>query len=55
MLLLNPGRLTREWIQGKRTRYVSPLALFLFTVFLMLRMLVLRKPQQPHSLQSAES
>jgi hypothetical protein len=35
LLLLNPGRLTREWIQGKRTRYVSPLALFLFTVFLM--------------------
>lgn len=35
LLLLNPGRLTREWIAGKRTRYVSPLALFLFTVFLM--------------------
>lgn len=35
LLLVNPGRLTREWIQGKRTRYVSPLAAFLFTVFLM--------------------
>ena len=35
LLLLNPGRLTREWIHGKRTRYVSPLAIFLFTVFLM--------------------
>ncbi len=35
LLALNPGRLTREWIQGKRTRYVSPLALFLFSVFLM--------------------
>ncbi|MFC0633449.1 DUF3667 domain-containing protein [Brevundimonas balnearis] len=35
LLAFNPGRLTREWIQGKRTRYVSPLALFLFTVFLM--------------------
>lgn len=35
LLLLNPGRLTREWVQGRRTRYVSPLALFLFTVFLM--------------------
>ncbi|MES2833418.1 MAG: DUF3667 domain-containing protein [Pseudomonadota bacterium] len=34
LLALNPGRLTREWVQGKRTRYVSPLALFLFTVFL---------------------
>ncbi|MFN3669857.1 MAG: DUF3667 domain-containing protein [Brevundimonas sp.] len=33
LLALNPGRLTREWIHGRRTRYVSPLALFLFTVF----------------------
>ena len=35
LLALNPGKLTREWIEGKRTRYVSPLAMFLFTVFLM--------------------
>lgn len=35
LLALNPGRLTREWVEGKRTRYVSPLAMFLFTVFLM--------------------
>ena len=35
LLAFNPGRLTREWVQGKRTRYVSPLAIFLFTVFLM--------------------
>lgn len=35
LLAINPGRLTREWVQGKRTRYVSPLAIFLFTVFLM--------------------
>lgn len=35
LLFTNPGRLTREWIQGKRARYVSPLALFLFTIFLM--------------------
>jgi len=35
LLLLNPGKLTREWIAGARTRYVSPLALFLFTIFLM--------------------
>lgn len=33
LLALNPGRLTREWVQGARTRYVSPLALFLFTIF----------------------
>ena len=35
LLVLNPGRLTREWVQGKRSRYVSPLGLFLFTIFLM--------------------
>ena len=35
LLAFNPGRLTREWIQGRRTRYVSPLAIFLFTIFLM--------------------
>lgn len=35
LLIGNPGRLTREWVEGKRTRYVSPLAIFLFTIFLM--------------------
>ncbi len=35
LLVFNAGRLTREWVQGRRTRYVSPLAMFLFTVFLM--------------------
>jgi hypothetical protein len=35
LLLVRPGRLTREWVQGKRSRYVSPLALFLFTIFVM--------------------
>ncbi|MFY8210233.1 MAG: DUF3667 domain-containing protein, partial [Caulobacter sp.] len=35
LLVTNPGRLTREWVAGKRARYVSPLGLFLFTIFLM--------------------
>jgi hypothetical protein len=35
LLILNPGRLTRDWVGGKRTRYVSPLAIFLFTLFVM--------------------
>ncbi|MQP68066.1 DUF3667 domain-containing protein [Niveispirillum sp. SYP-B3756] len=34
-LILWPGRLTRDYIMGHRVRYVSPLALFLFTVFMM--------------------
>jgi len=34
-LVLRPGRLTREYIDGRRASYVSPIALFLFCVFLM--------------------
>lgn len=35
LLAFRPGRLTREWVHGRRTRYVSPLALFLFTMFVL--------------------
>ena len=35
MLVGRPGQLTRRYIDGHRTRFVSPLALFLFMVFLM--------------------
>ncbi|MFN3857793.1 MAG: DUF3667 domain-containing protein [Caulobacter sp.] len=35
ILLLNPGRLSREWREGKRVRYVAPLHVFLFAVFLL--------------------
>jgi hypothetical protein len=35
LLALRPGLLTRRYIDGQRSRYVSPLALFLFSVFLM--------------------
>ncbi|HEX8553386.1 MAG TPA: DUF3667 domain-containing protein [Sphingomonas sp.] len=35
LLITRPGELTRRYIAGERTRFVSPLALFLFTVFLM--------------------
>ncbi|MBC3808176.1 DUF3667 domain-containing protein [Undibacterium seohonense] len=34
-LILRPGQLTKDYIEGKRTSYVSPLALFLFLIFLM--------------------
>lgn len=34
-LFLRPGRLTRRYIDGERVKFVSPMALFLFTVFLM--------------------
>ena len=35
LLVARPGLLTRRYIDGQRARYVSPLALFLFSVFLM--------------------
>ncbi len=35
LLFTRPGQLTRRYIAGERARFVSPLALFLFSVFLM--------------------
>ena len=35
LLVTRPGVLTRRYIDGQRVRYVSPLALFLFMIFLM--------------------
>ncbi|HEU4821107.1 MAG TPA: DUF3667 domain-containing protein [Qipengyuania sp.] len=34
LLVWKPGKLTRDYIEGKRASYVSPIALFLFVVFL---------------------
>lgn len=35
LLFFRPGKLTREYIDGRRASYVSPIALFLFCVFLL--------------------
>ncbi len=35
MLVFRPGRLTRDYIMGKRARYIAPVPLFLLVVFLM--------------------
>jgi len=35
MLAWRPGELTRRYIAGERARYVSPMAIFLFSVFFM--------------------
>ncbi|MGW8393862.1 DUF3667 domain-containing protein [Pseudoduganella sp. HUAS MS19] len=35
LLIARPGQLTRRYIDGQRTRFVSPLALFLFMMFFM--------------------
>jgi len=35
LLIFKPGQLTRRYIEGERARFVSPMAMFLFSVFLM--------------------
>lgn len=35
LLIWHPGRLTRRYVDGERAKFVSPMALFLFSVFLM--------------------
>jgi hypothetical protein len=35
MLALHPGQLTRRYVHGERAKFVSPMALFLFAVFLL--------------------
>lgn len=35
LLTLKPGRLTRRYIDGERAKFVSPMAMFLFSVFAM--------------------
>jgi hypothetical protein len=45
MLLLRPGKLTREYIDGRRVRYVSPLAMLLFLLFVMFLVFSLTSPK----------
>lgn len=35
MVIFRPGTLTRHYVFGKRARYLSPLTMFLFSIFLM--------------------
>lgn len=35
LLAFKPGELTRRYIEGQRVRFVSPMAMFLFSVFAM--------------------
>ena len=46
MLVAHPGSLTRRYIDGERARFVSPLAMFLFFVFLMFATLALAGRRQ---------
>lgn len=62
MVLFRPGTLTRNFVYGKRARYISPIALFLFTIFLMffvfsfaLPPVDINAPVQTVTMDSAES
>jgi hypothetical protein len=35
MVIFRPGTLTRDYVYGKRARYLSPLTMFLFAIFIM--------------------
>jgi hypothetical protein len=35
MVVFRPGTLTRDYVYGKRARYLSPLTMFLFSIFLL--------------------
>ena len=48
MLAWRPGELTRRYIDGQRARFVSPMALFLFSVFLMFAVVSLTGSLDPN-------
>ena len=54
LLFLEPGRLTREYVHGRRASYVSPIALFLFAVFAMFATLQVSNLIYPEEAEQAE-
>ena len=54
-LFFKPGELTRRYIEGERARFVSPMALFLFSIFLMFAVFQLAGISAPTDLSSTES
>ncbi|WP_423141923.1 DUF3667 domain-containing protein [Parablastomonas sp. CN1-191] len=51
MLAWHPGRLMREYVDGRRASYVSPVALFLFTVFLMFAVITQIMPHRSFNVE----
>jgi len=49
MLAWRPGEMTRRYIAGERARFISPVALYLFTVFAMFAVLNLTGTFDPNS------
>src|SRR5215469_14894036 len=52
MLAWRPGEMTRRYIAGERARFISPVALYLFTVFAMFAVLNFTGALNPHSAQN---
>ncbi len=46
LLVWKPGELTKRYVHGERAKFVSPLALFLFSVFLTFAMFNLLRPAE---------
>jgi hypothetical protein len=44
LLIVRPGTLTHKYIHGQRARFISPLAMFLFTVFVMFFIVAVIQP-----------
>ncbi|MDQ3483353.1 MAG: DUF3667 domain-containing protein [Pseudomonadota bacterium] len=55
MLAWKPGELTRRYAHGERAKFISPLALFLFTVFLMFAVFSLAGPSLGSQLGVSQS
>ena len=54
-LMFKPGELTRRYIEGERARFVSPMALFLFSIFMMFAVFQLVGLTTPDDLGRANS
>ena len=54
MLAFKPGHLTRRYIDGQRARFVSPMAMFLFTVFLMFAVFQMAGISTPSTISSGD-
>jgi len=54
MLAWRPGEMTRRYIAGERARFISPVALYLFTVFAMFAVLNFTGALNPHSAKTMQ-
>ena len=54
MLAWRPGEMTRRYIAGERARFISPVALYLFTVFAMFAVLNFTGALNPHGAKTMQ-